>query len=524
MEYMSINNEIASTQESFSAYFLQKAKPMPTYCAKSLRNHSITEKQKITIDRKATVLSPLVLAACGGGGSDSGGGGSARIDNGQPVYLVYSTTDTRQAPAGIYAGEPFPASGVSWQPSYVPAFDVTGDGNPDILVTTRVAYSTPIDSRGPTLLFENVEGRLQMTDASQMLYPNTTGSSGASIVRMNHINVDALVSANHLASPENDDFLQDYTKQQQIEKIGYFNVFAAVPFGDITSDVLGSARSGLAEVTGISNAINSHATATGDLDGDGLDDILIANYVDPLVLFQKPGSIKFEEGNDLFFDVFAQDVLDLEISDVNNDGANDIIVGFSGEQSKIYLNNGSGDFSIDNAIFLPESIFGAQNQLHLRTATFDYGDDGDTDVIAYYSRSDPHYSGNFLALYENDGDGNFSMNESLRLAQIDQEIFTEFLDWSGFIEFRDIDGDSLVDVVLRSISRGGVLTIFQQDGSGEFHRREFETDFADEILPFQWQVFALEDFDSDGKAEVAFLVESFRSEGDKDFYVQEIVM
>jgi hypothetical protein len=63
MKYMSINNEAASAPESSSAYFFQKAKPMPTYCTKSLRNHSITEKQKITIDRKATVLSPLVLAA-----------------------------------------------------------------------------------------------------------------------------------------------------------------------------------------------------------------------------------------------------------------------------------------------------------------------------------------------------------------------------------------------------------------------------------------------------------------------------
>lgn len=115
------------------------------------------------------------------------------------------------------------------------------------------------------------------------------------------------------------------------------------------------------------------------------------------------------------------------------------------------------------------------------------------------------------------------MNESLALAQEQQEIFTDFLGWSGFVAFQDIDSNGTIDIVLQSIERGGVLTIFEQSTDGNFSRIEFETNFADEFNTFEWKVFAMDDFDQNGRSEVVFLIENYASEGSKSFFVQEIL-
>lgn len=476
--------------------------------------------RKADLSRRLLFTTPIALAACGG----EEGGSENDQDSGQHqvAYMAYSAFETREAPAGVYAGEPFPATLVSWQPAHVPAFDVNGDGRLDLIVPVRVGYRTSVDSRGPTLFFENVNGRLTVVDNAELALPITTGSRNASLLWVDSIGSQALVTAHTLSSPESDDFYNQYTSAQQAEKVGYLTIIAAAPFGDITSQVLGSARTNTASETGIENAINAHAIATGDINNDGLDDIIAANQFDPLVLLQNPDRVEFTRSVDPFFNVLEDGILDMRISDFNGDGADDLLVGKELADTVIYLNDGSGGFSEQSMIRLQESVYGSESQLHLATFVFDFDNDADSDILVFYSRSNPHYGGNYLELYENIDGETFMPNASLKNVQIDGEIYTDFLGWSGFLSANDIDADGMVDFVLQSASRGGVLTVFKQTSIGEFSRIEIETDFADEIAVKQWQVFALDDFDGDGLSEVAFLIENMQSEGSRSFLVQEL--
>ena len=87
-------------------------------------------------------------------------------------------------------------------------------------------------------------------------------------------------------------------------------------------------------------------------------------------------------------------LIDLGLTDINNDGFEDIIAGYGhgDTSSKIFLNN-SGEFNKDIYIDIPDSIYGSDNQLHMKTMTADFDHDGDEDIAIQWSRNEPYYGG-----------------------------------------------------------------------------------------------------------------------------------
>ena len=96
-------------------------------------------------------------------------------------------------------------------------------------------------------------------------------------------------------------------------------------------------------------------------------------------------------------------LLDVALVDVNNDGYDDIIGGYDGDvTSPIFLND-NGTFNKDNIITLPNSYYGAGNQMHMKTMPADFDKDGDIDLAILWTTANPVYAGNYIQINLNDG-------------------------------------------------------------------------------------------------------------------------
>ena len=150
--------------------------------------------------------------------------------------------------------------------------------------------------------------------------------------------------------------------------------------------------------------------AIGDIDGDGLADIFVANKTRPNQLFRQVGPFKFvdiTESAGVAGPAAANGVgwkTGVTMADVNNDGFLDIYVCRFNAPNLLYLNDGHGHFTeaahqagID---LVSGSVIGAFE---------DYDRDGQLDLLVLCNISDARRSpdGEAPRLYHNRGDGTF---------------------------------------------------------------------------------------------------------------------
>jgi hypothetical protein len=231
------------------------------------------------------------------------------------------------------------------------------------------------------------------------------------------------------------------------------------PFGDVW--LLAQGEIGI-ERTKISTVKSFyHSIAVGDINQDSLSDILAlhmgsrANNDYILHPFIQDTTGEFSQQ-----DIFSDDIKDqgnsggaVAIADINGDGINEIILGryvpnTSEEDvgfSVLYSENGVYTNFINYSRESSFSVFGVTT---IEVLDFDY--DGDMDLIfALEGHSeDPVYGRMSIELYENDGTGEFT--------NVTQNVLTTFF-WSGwqrggrnFREFKvfDINNDGRDDILL----------------------------------------------------------------------------
>jgi len=152
--------------------------------------------------------------------------------------------------------------------------------------------------------------------------------------------------------------------------------------------------------------------ATGDVNGDGMDDVYLGGAVDqPAHLYiQTEKGFMLKSNNTFDNDAHFEDTA-VEFFDADQDGDMDLFVGSGGNHQpqgsgvlndRVYFNDGQGNFSRDR-IVLPKN--GNNTSV---VCPLDIDQDGDTDLFVG-SRSVPMNYGlpPQSYIYENTGDGNF---------------------------------------------------------------------------------------------------------------------
>ena len=204
------------------------------------------------------------------------------------------------------------------------------------------------------------------------------------------------------------------------------------------------------------------AVALGDVDGDGHLDLVFGNA-------RQQTRLHLNDGIGIFTDATAGRVApdkDTEtravtLGDVDGDGHADLILGNRiqaqdpiHQQNRLYLNDGSGSFTVVNAARLPRHY-----DWTLAVALGDVDGDGDTDLI--FANGGVSRVGEQNRLYLNDGTGSFTDATANRLPLA--------IDETAAVTLGDVDGDGDLDLIFGN--DGTQNRLYLNDGSGNFTRR-----------------------------------------------------
>jgi hypothetical protein len=227
-----------------------------------------------------------------------------------------------------------------------------------------------------------------------------------------------------------------------------------------------TAKSGLSKDSGWATGV-----AFGDYDGDGFPDLFVPHYVDldlndlplfgssktcqyheiavqcgPRGLKGSPDSLYHNNGDGTFTEVAAQAGVDdpkryfglgAVWTDFDNDGKIDLFVANDGEPNYLYRNEGDGHFkeigSDAGVAFSEDGI----EQANMGLAVGDFENKGRMSIAI------SHFSDEYMALYRNDGDMNFTdVSHSAGVAHATET----YVGWGD--AFLDLNNSGWLDLVL----------------------------------------------------------------------------
>ena len=315
--------------------------------------------------------------------------------------------------------------------------DVNGDGFLDILVTYNENSTTSI-----TTFYLNDGTNTLFKKSTQYINGNTNGISSHKILKTD-INNDGLV---------------DFILLGVIEIPGNYG-------GNFTTLV--QQKNGTFDIVRIDEGkgLWYHNGAAGDLNGDGIVDVITADYI-----WWGDGTGNFTNSQISISEYYAKDVLVYEIIDINKDGFNDLILSSAPlrNPSVVVLNN-KGKFETSNTkINLPFDNTTGPYDVEI------YDIDGDTDLDVIELRMNPNTFDTKLYTYINDNlkftlspdfiqnseDGNFVNGKNDKFG------------WSVF-KFDDMDGDGNDDIISENFHDGDYNGLKKINGVWKKHYFKF---------------------------------------------------
>jgi len=228
------------------------------------------------------------------------------------------------------------------------------------------------------------------------------------------------------------------------------------------------------------DANSSMALEISDVDADGDQDVLVANRGGENKLLINNGSGIFAEESNVRGIIGIRHTFDLSMLDVDGDGSDDIFFANRGAQNRLLINNGLGHFNDETAARLPSGS-GQSNGV----VAADLDGDGDLDLLVAEGADG-------LRLLLNDGGGIFTDATSARLP-----VYAGFSVKAAVI---DVEPDGAPDILA---GFGDSARLFVNDGSGFF------TDQTDSMMPVNsGRVFGLlvRDLDADMDQDILLAV------------------
>lgn len=195
------------------------------------------------------------------------------------------------------------------------------------------------------------------------------------------------------------------------------------------------------------NDANNRCVAIGDLDGDGDLDLYFGGRMERNNLYINDGKGKFTSGDSLVPDEgTANETMMAKIVDIDKDGDNDIVcVNALAFRSRLYLNDGKGKFTEDDSIQQFDKgyrLYGATDAL-----IFDFEGDGDLDMVFTFWTMQP-----WMRFVVNEGVKNGKL-----MFKLDQSIAPEHSDLLTGGDFADFDGDGDLDIVISGYGKKMLL-------------------------------------------------------------------
>jgi hypothetical protein len=211
-----------------------------------------------------------------------------------------------------------------------------------------------------------------------------------------------------------------------------------------------------------------HDLCVGDFNGDRYPDV----YTGKVMLINKGDGSFANRSNLLPAEMKPSHTMIMSSAsgDLNKDGIDDLIISQAEPELRYVLLSGANGFSSGTLVRLPDGTYGKNTKSNFIT-TGDLNGDGLVDIVIAETRSEPYYVGQHLQIIINKGNGIFADETKLRINnqpfdqhQGEGEIFLVDVNVDGHLDIVHSTGTTYVG---NKFTAGG-LDVFMNRGDGSF--------------------------------------------------------